>query len=215
MNNFTELDKRIEQIFEKIELASKKDPEYPCGDWPPMWKPPLSEEETAQFEMQHNIQLPEDYRRFITTKAAGGSQPFYGLYSPIEPKPSYEWEPEPSKPFPFTIEHPFRFWELSEEEVHKFYEDTSVADGTLGCLFLCTEGCGMDNILIVNTADPTTYGTVWFYDLSNDYGVMPILHPKTQKPFHFLDWLEYWADQTLYNDEEDYFSYGELTISEE
>ena len=64
---------------------------------------------------------------------------------------------------------------------------------------------------IVNTEDEETYGTVWFYDLCNDFGIAPIFNPKTQKPMSFLDWLEYWVDQTLKLAEDEYFSYIELT----
>ena len=44
--------------------------------------------------------------------------------------------------------------------------------------------------------DPDTYGTVWYFDLANDFGTAPMRDPNTGKPFHFLDWLEYWADRT-------------------
>ncbi len=76
---------------------------------------------------------------------------------------------------------------------------------------LCTEGCGMESILVVNTEDEETYGTVWFYDLCNDFGIAPIFNPKNKKPMSFLDWLEYWVDQTLELAEDEYFSYIELT----
>ncbi len=40
---------------------------------------PVSEEEVSAFEAEKGIRLPGDYRRFITTVASSGSQPFYGL----------------------------------------------------------------------------------------------------------------------------------------
>ena len=71
----------------------------------------------------------------------------------------------------------------------------------------------MNCILIVNTDDTETYGTVWFDDLANDFGIAPILNQKTKKPMKFLDWFEYWLDRALKspNDDDD-FSFGELTI---
>ena len=69
----------------------------------------------------------------------------------------------------------------------------------------------MDSILIVNSEDPEVYGTVWFFDFANDFGTAPLRDAKTGKPFHFLDWLEYWVDFTISHKPSEYFSYGELT----
>lgn len=66
------------------------------------------------------------------------------------------------------------------------------------------------SILIVNTDDEETYGTVWYYDLANDAGIYPLINPVTHKTMSFLDWLEYYVDKTLELDDSDYFSYGEL-----
>lgn len=78
-----------------------------------------------------------------------------------------------------------------------------------GLLWLCTEGCGMDSVLVVNSEDPETYGTVWFFDLADDYGIAPMRDRETGKPFHFLDWLEYFADRTAELGDKDYFSFME------
>ena len=78
-----------------------------------------------------------------------------------------------------------------------------------GFLTLCTEGCGMDSILVVNSDDPNTYGTVWFYDFANDFGTAPMRDKETGRPFCFLDWLEYWADRTAELKEDEYFCFGD------
>ena len=69
----------------------------------------------------------------------------------------------------------------------------------------------MCSILIVNSDDKDTYGTVWYFDLANDAGIFPLLNPVNKKTMNFLDWLEYYVDRTLELDDDDFFTYAELT----
>lgn len=41
---------------------------------------PLKIEAVEAFERKHNIELPEDYRRYLTEFAEGGAGPAYGVY---------------------------------------------------------------------------------------------------------------------------------------
>ena len=52
----------------------------------------------------------------------------------------------------------------------------------------------MDAILVVAAADPEVRGTVWYFDLANDCGILPMVHPTTRRPLRFLEWLELWLD---------------------
>lgn len=215
-----QLDARIARIMAKAEALKDKKFKYTTGKWPTVWASPLSEEAVAAFEAKKGIRLPEDYRRFITTAAASGSAPFYGLRSPLErDRPVH-------LPFPYTLEKFPYFLYMTEEEMDAFYEEDdsesyleqdvpagkrpeTYFDYDFGTLFLCTEGDGMDSILVVNSADPEVYGTVWFFDLANDMGIVPMRDKETGKPFRFLDWLEYWADRTAALAPDEYFSYME------
>lgn len=202
------IDERISCIMKKAEGLSNKHPQFSCGEFPPKWKPPLSEEAVAAYEEKNGIRLPEDYKRFITTTASAGTQPFYGLYGlPADSSVCEDGDADVKKPFLFTVRSPLRIEELSEEEYDRLFEGEG-AD--TGYLFLCHEGCGMYSILIINSEDQETYGTVWYYDLANDAGIFPLLHPDSQSPMNFLDWLEYYVDRTLELDDRSYFSYGEL-----
>ena len=67
----------------------------------------------------------------------------------------------------------------------------------------------MDSILVVNSSDPAVYGTVWYFDFANDFGTAPMRDKQTGRPFHFLDWLEYWADRTAGLDDDAYYSFAE------
>ena len=64
-----DIDAHIKIIMEKMEKLEGKNPEYACGDFPPVWDKPLKEERVASFEKKNGIKLPEDYRRFITQVA--------------------------------------------------------------------------------------------------------------------------------------------------
>ena len=203
------IDNRIQIIMQKMEMLSAKHPELTCGEFPPKWGAPLTEKQVATFEKQQGIVLPKDYRRFITTVAASGTQPFYGLYSPIRKKTSHEIKANIKEKFPCTVRSPLNVYELTEEAYENLYErnDPNV---DAGYILLCHEGCGMYSILIVNTNDAETYGTVWYYDLCNDAGIYPLIHPATKQPMKFLDWLEYYVDKTLELDDADCFGYAEL-----
>lgn len=202
------IDARIEQIWKKMEKLPEK-LDFSCGKWPPKWDKPLSEETVAKWEEKHHVRLPEDYRRFITTKAGGGTQPFYGLCSLLSKDVEEE---EISVPFLYTLDKPLIIFMMTDEEQEAYFDDDDEEEEVLGGYIpLCTEGCGMDSILIVNTKDEETYGTVWFFDLANDCGIIPIRNKETGKPFCFLDWLEYWVDFTVSHKPSEFFSYGELT----
>lgn len=203
------IDEHISIIMQKIKELSKKNPEDTCGEFPPKWNPPLEKDEVERFERQNKIVLPEDYKRFITTVASSGTQPFYGLYNPVKKLSKHDLKADLNKKFPYTVRKPLDVYALSDEEYKHIYSNESDVDS--GYIVLCTEGCAMYSILIINTDDSETYGTVWYYDLANDAGIFPLINPLTQKTMSFLDWLEYYVDKTLELDDTDYFSYGELS----
>ena len=209
MDALKQYDERIARIMTKIEALRDRKPQFTCGKWPPVWELPLSEEAVAAFEVEKSIRLPEDYRRFVTTVAAAGSQPFYGLQSFLKA------ENQAERPFPYTPENFPYFLYMTEEEMDAFYGDEDDEENAPinacdnGLIPLCTEGDGMDSVLVVNSKDPEVYGTVWYYDLANDCGIIPMRDAESGKLFHFLDWLEYWADRTAGLGDKDYFSYAE------
>jgi hypothetical protein len=204
------IDNRIQEIMLKMEKLQEISRKFTCGKFPPEWGMPLTEQEVAGFEKEQGIFLPKDYRRFITTVAASGTQPFYGLYSLVEKIENNEIKADVKEKFPYTVRNPLNVYELTEEEYEALYERNE-PNVNVGYIPLCHEGCGMYSILIVNTEDKETYGTVWYYDLCNDAGIYPLINPETKKTMGFLDWLEYYADKSLELDEDDYFGYAELT----
>ena len=203
MNQMEQYDVRIARIMSKIEALRHRTFSFSCKKWPPVWKPPISETDVAAFEAEKGICLPQDYRRFITTIGASGSHPFYGLL------PLHQKDSSVELPFPYTPNNTLFFLHMTEEEMDEFYDDDPPFTADNGLLTLCTEGDGMDSVLVVNSQNPDTYGTVWYYDLANDFGILPMIDKDTKKPFHFLDWLEYWVDRTASLSDNDYFSFSE------
>lgn len=106
-----------------------------------------------------------------------------------------------SKPFPYTLDKPLLIFAMSEEEEEAYFsEDEDDEEIMGGFIPLCTEGCGMDNVLVVSAQDEAAYGTVWFYDLTNDFGIAPIRNRETGKPFSFwTGWNTGWILQSAIN----------------
>lgn len=145
---------------------------------------PCSTVEVAAFENRMGVELPEDYKTFITTVANGGAGPPDCSMLPLGTVPKYftgslrsNWEELPNlkKPFPFTKRWCWENGELSDEGD----ED----DVDCGSLMLGEDGCGMQWHLIVTGPDR---GMPWM--LSGE-GILPVC-PKRG----FLDWYEDWLD---------------------
>ena len=78
-NDLTAIDERIQRIVKKMEGFADKHFNDECGEFPPVWDKPYPVEKVELFEKEKNIKLPLEYKRFITTFAGSGTQPFYGL----------------------------------------------------------------------------------------------------------------------------------------
>ena len=146
--------------------------------------PPLAEQEVAQFEQQHNVRLPEDYRLFIKRVANGGNFIWGELYALGANLPTHAPTVQTSCKFPYTLSQPLIF----NEEDDSDHSDISCVNR--GFIPLLHEGCGIFAILIIKSNDQATYGTVWRYDLANDTGVYPLFASDGKTPLKFLDWLE-------------------------
>ena len=49
-------------------------------------RPPMPESQLLAFEREHNVVLPDDYRRFLLLAGDGGAGPFYGI------EPLSDWD---------------------------------------------------------------------------------------------------------------------------
>lgn len=49
MSTLEQYDVRIARIMSKIEILRDKTPKFSCEKWPPVWEPPMTEEEMDNF----------------------------------------------------------------------------------------------------------------------------------------------------------------------
>ncbi|HCF25660.1 MAG TPA: hypothetical protein DEV81_00180 [Cyanobacteria bacterium UBA11049] len=135
---------------------------------------PLSLAAIEKFETQHSIILPEDYRQFLLEISNGGDgPPEYRLKVLAE---TVTEEMQPLQPFPLS-----NYWVW--DDVDDVDEELFDSVYRCGHLYLGTEGCGIDWILIVNSA---ARGKVW---QRSDEGIVPCTPARS-----FISWYEYWLD---------------------
>jgi len=159
----------------------------------------LTERQVAAFEARHAIELPLEYRSFITRVADGGAGPAYGMYS-LEEALTNPWRgPVPddflSTPFPHADAYnPYQhsevesFWQRVESgEVSETEAERRDLYQTAGTLVLCYEGCGYLHFLVVTGP---ARGQMWLDGRCSDQGFFPL-------GVGFLDWYERWLDSTL------------------
>ncbi|MFC1529748.1 SMI1/KNR4 family protein [Gemmatimonadota bacterium] len=146
----------------------------------PSLLPRLDKVQVLEFEQANGVELPTDYRTFITTVCDGGAfGPEYGLL-PLGAVPKHNACHEGSlsghraaRPFPFTEEW---VWEDEEQTDDR---DRRIEETTHGTLVLGEEGCGAYWALIVTGP---CRGEVW---LLTGEGITPC-RPR----MGFGQWLE-------------------------
>jgi len=193
------MESQISRIIKKLDALKKKDTQFTTfGSETHRYKlnKPKSENELLEFEARHGIKLPDGYRAFLKRIGNGGAGPYYGL-EPLEDSTSddldrpvdKEWI-DPSKPFKF-IEP----WNVNEEDSTDFNEEEYFSKELMnGALKISNFGCGISLIVIVNG---TEYGNIWVDDRGNDQGIYPDPYFKNNGRINFLDWYEFWLDDSL------------------
>ncbi len=142
-----------------------------------------SEESVELFEKKYRIRLPEEYRSFVMGLGSGGdAPPFYNMFR-LEDADHDELGRiydgyAPHLDFPLTDAW---IWE-GEEDVD---ESLVGAVHTRGHIYLGTDGCGMQHVLITSGAE---CGNIW---MISGEGAQPIYFDE-EKRYTFLEWLEAW-----------------------
>ncbi|MDR2939163.1 MAG: SMI1/KNR4 family protein [Clostridiales bacterium] len=199
----------LERIRQKLNILKELDTGldiFGSGLHKYILNPVLTDGQITAFEEKNSIRLPGAYREYLLHIGNGGAGPFYGLYQLGH---GDGIEVNLSKPFPFSSGECLKVFDVYEQVEEKLaalnIEDEAdemqeklfneiTGDINCGFVFLCTEGCGMNSILIVNGE---AAGTVWYYDMANDAGVFPLMSPTTKGPMAFYEWFEIWLDSSI------------------
>jgi len=219
--DITTLEKKmkiLQKLDKKFTLFGSENHKYKLN-------PPLSENELSDYEKQYNLVIPKEYREFIACLGDGGFGPFYGLL-PLRNNDKMLLKEESSDDeglsceFPFPKHTPFLINDDAEltllnKDLLKYYEaglaeeeDTTYSllsareeylykTATTGVSFLCHEGCGMYNVLIMKGESA---GTVWHLDFSGGgewLGIAPLVTHDTKQSLSFYDWYNIWLDRAI------------------
>ncbi|HZO52947.1 MAG TPA: SMI1/KNR4 family protein [Bryobacteraceae bacterium] len=161
--------------------------------------PPLSESALAQCEKRLGVQLPTEYRLFVTRLGHGGAGPYYGLFS-LEDRDSEDITDldQIRKPFrwseafnPYDWEDPCSKEDIWCSEDVDEEQQPQVILNVPGALYICHYGCAIRFFLIVNGQG---VGEVWRDSQGDDAGVMPECGDD-DRHLGFFDWYEKWLDE--------------------
>lgn len=171
--------------------------------------PTLSEPELTEFENDHGIRLPADYRQFLLRVGNGGAGPYYGLFRLGEMDDGFDFGPwgvfvgQLSAPFPHTEawndlagkpddeaatdEHEYD--ELIEAFEKRYFDTCHVQ----GAIPICHLGCALRQWLVITGPEA---GNVWCDDRADYKGLHPL---KTQgrERTTFFDWYRDWLNEVL------------------
>lgn len=158
----------------------------------------ISLNEIEDFEKEHQITLPTDYRDFILTFGNGGCGPDYGiltLKTGILDIPHY-----PSESDLIKLSNEFRFntfWDLEYSPEDDFeswqneYENSKWCDGMLR---ICHQGCGIFLNLVITGNER---GNIWVDDRANDGGIYPYNFHLGKDKTDFFNWYIDWINKSL------------------
>jgi hypothetical protein len=196
------MNEQLERIKNKIAQLKKLDRNYALfGSVKHKYQlnPTLSIDKIREFELTHNIFLPNGYANFLTHIGNGGAGPFYGL-EPLENALFDDLDykrPDsllnPGKPFPHTKPWNLQFQSLvdedeNEEEYEKqlsgFQEKYYNNEHMNGVIAICNFGCAVSLNLVVNGQE---YGNIWTDDRGSDNGIYPSQELGNKDGITFLD----------------------------
>ncbi len=176
--------------------------------------PPLPVADVVQFEHAHRVELPGDYREFITTIANGGAGPYYGVF-PLGQMDAIGTGLQPwqsgdglvgALEEPFLLRGPWNDltgmpadspgdpddadYERRRDAFDEAYWSASRVNGAFP---VCHMGCALRVWLVVKGAEA---GHLW-YDWRADYrGLAPVCL-KDGSRATFSSWYADWLDSAL------------------
>ncbi len=182
-------------------------------------RPPVPGSVIEAFEQAHGVELPEDYKCFITEIGDGGAGPSYGVFPFGQHDDGHDhraWEGgylvgDFSKPFPHLTDWnlPDSFWanqpdlveEMPIEEQDRLMEawDKVMEENywnpaaVNGAIPICHRGCALRQWLIINGEQK---GYVWNDDRVDNKGLYPV-RDEAGKRVTFSGWYMSWLNDAL------------------
>jgi len=173
--------------------------------------PTVPERELIDFEINHGICLPEEYRDFLLRVGRGGAGPYHGLFDLGEMDDGFDCKPWQeggdfvgvlSKPFPFT--EPWNDLtgepdeQLADEDVKEYERQLEQFEERYwapldGAIPVCHIGCALRQWLVVTGPEA---GYIWNDDRADRNGLTPLTDGNSQR-VSFLSWYRNWLDEAL------------------
>ena len=180
--------------------------------------PPLSQRDLVEFEKLHRIQLPPEYRGFLTHVGNGGAGPGCGVFKLGEMDDAHthkRWRENDgfvgslSKSFPHVSawndlsgqpeydgsrEHDLAWEDAYNEELDEWLQEWYWHSRNVdGAIPICHLGCAQRQWLVVSGAEA---GNIWD-DMRADYGGLRPLQTAGCPRVTFLQWYWMWLEEAL------------------
>jgi hypothetical protein len=166
--------------------------------------PVVDEVTVADFEAQHGVALPPDYRHFLTAVGNGGAGPYYGVFALGEEDAAYgnaPWKPgvlvgDLSRPFPYH-----EAWNLPADDIAAIQAAEEDDHPLLlsywgprdGAIPVCHEGCALRDWLVVSGPEA---GHMWHDATADMEGWRPITDASGGR-VTFGAWYRAWLEKAL------------------
>ena len=182
----------------------------------------VDKREIDSFEGLYNIDLPIDYKLFLTEVGNGGAGPCYGLFPLGLMDEGYntfgEWGDQVNltKPFPFRdkynnesilsqgapLENNFSNSDAYMEAYDRWWDENSERimieywseHALTGAIPICHLGCAHRIWLVVD--DGPERGNIWNDDSANEAGVYPYRAGDKDR-YSFFEWYCNWLDSSI------------------
>ncbi len=170
----------------------------------------MSDASIAEFEREHRICLPDEYRSFLATfgdTTVGPSLDFRKLADAVTP--------HSSKPFPLTApflggcspDHLAIPKSEQWEDLKGLMSEWDAIPKGYGVLNIANYGCALYAVLVINgpnagrvwmlSGDAAYYGPFGGSELLHDEFSMEWIPTDTPKEYSFFEWYEHWLDSIL------------------
>lgn len=195
--------RELRQIDKNFEVFGAASHEYQFNE-------PIPIEKLNKFEEKFEVELPKDYKAFISEIGNGGAGPYYGIH-PLKRNLGKFIQKNKFELLKFDFPHKeqwnwpekilSKFDELKEDEDEDlsdffdkiFWEQYCKDELTYGSINIAEYGCALTFLLVISGDDK---GKVWFDQRADYKGLNPITDDNGNK-LDFSDWYVEWLDKSI------------------